>query len=203
MGVDSTGLAVAIGERVRRERQARGWTLDRLSEAAGISRRQLVNIEQGEANPSIGSLLALSDALGIALGSLVEPPSARLVKIHRAGEGAELWTGAHGGRAVLLIGTRPPDGVNLWDWRMNPGERHDSAAHRRGCREILHVLAGSVTLSVAEDRHVLGPGDSITFPGDVAHAYANESASPSHFSLTVYEPQADVERVGQAGGTRP
>lgn len=167
---------------------SREWTLDQLSAAAGISRRQLVNVEQGDANPSLGTLLGLSDALGIALTALVEPPSERRVKIHRAGEGAELWTGAHGGRGILLIGTAAPDVVNLWDFRMNPGERHESNAHHTGCREILHVLAGVLTLEVAGDRYELGEGDSITFPGDLPHAYANESSEPAGFSLTVHEP---------------
>lgn len=189
MDADTTTLAAAIGSRIRRERQSREWTLNRLSETAEISRRQLVNVEQGEVNPSLGTLLALSEALGIPLAALVEPPTARLVKIHRSGEGTELWTGPHGGRAVLLIGTQPPDVVNLWDWRLNPGERHESKAHPRGCREVLHVVAGTITLEVAEDRYSLGPDDSITFPGDVGHAYANGSAEPCHFSLTVYQPQ--------------
>ena len=61
---DSTAaLASAIGGRVRQERQARGWTLDRLAEAAGVSRRMLVNVEQGTVNPSVGTLLRISDAL--------------------------------------------------------------------------------------------------------------------------------------------
>ena len=37
-------LAVAIGARVRHERQARRWTLDQLAEAAGVSRRMLVTV---------------------------------------------------------------------------------------------------------------------------------------------------------------
>ena len=45
---DSTSaLAVAIGDRVRRERQSRRWTLDQLAEAAAVSRRMVVNVEQG------------------------------------------------------------------------------------------------------------------------------------------------------------
>ena len=53
-----------------------GWTLDRLAEVAGVSRSMLVNIEQGAANPSVGILLRISDALGIGLPALVEPPHA-------------------------------------------------------------------------------------------------------------------------------
>ena len=63
----STSLTHLIGDRVRHERQARQWTLDQLVEVSGVSRRMLINIEQGAANPSIGILLKLSDALGVGL----------------------------------------------------------------------------------------------------------------------------------------
>lgn len=194
MHVDSATLASTIGARIRRERLAREWTLDRLAEAAGVSRRQLVNIEQGEANPSIGTLLSMSDALGIALSALVEPPSSRLVNVSRAGEGAELWTGAHGGRGVLLVSTPFPDVVELWDWRMNPGDRHESKPHHQGARELLRVNTGVVTLDVGDERHELAAGDAIMFPGDVPHAYGNEGSDPAHFALTVYDPQTGSAR---------
>lgn len=68
-------LAAAIGLRVRQERQGRHWTLDQLSGLVGVSRRMLVNVEQGAANPSVGTLLWTSDVGG--RGVLVagtEPP---------------------------------------------------------------------------------------------------------------------------------
>ena len=46
-----------IGERVRRHRGDRGWTLDELAERSGVSRRMLISIEHGEGNPSIATLL--------------------------------------------------------------------------------------------------------------------------------------------------
>src|SRR5687768_11575263 len=102
-------LASVIGERVRAARQARHWTLDQLAEAAGVSRRLVVNVEQGAANPSIGTLLRISDALGIGLPALVEVPPTLPVTVTRDGEGAVLWASDAGGRAVLVAGTGPPD----------------------------------------------------------------------------------------------
>ena len=60
-------LARTIGARVKQERQSRQWTLDQLATHAGVSRRMVVNVEQGTVNPSIGTLLRLSDALGVGL----------------------------------------------------------------------------------------------------------------------------------------
>src|ERR1700740_542593 len=98
MDREAAKLATAIGARGKQERQARGWTLDQLAEAASVSRRMVVSVEQGVVNPSVGTLLRLSDALGVGLPALVEPPEPKSVKVVRCGEGAELWKGAAGGR---------------------------------------------------------------------------------------------------------
>jgi transcriptional regulator with XRE-family HTH domain len=181
-------LAVAIGARVRQERQERHWTLDRLAAAAGVSRRMLVNVEQGSANPSVGTLLRLGDALGVGLPALVETRQPKPVKITRRGEGAVLWSSDSGGRGVLVAGTQPPDVLELWDWTLAPGDHHDSEAHASGTRELLHVQQGTVTLGVGEQSVTLRAGDAVSFPGDVAHSYANPGAEAARFSLAVFEP---------------
>src|SRR6476659_2752970 len=135
MDGEMEALARSIGERVRQERQDRRWTLDQLAEAAGVSRRMLVNVEQGTVNPSVGTLLRLSDALGIGLPALVEPPQPAAVKVTRRGEGAALWTSEAGGRGLLVAGTAPPDVLELWDWSLAAGDRHASEAHSTGTRE--------------------------------------------------------------------
>lgn len=185
---DPDELAAAIGAKVRAERHAREWTLDQLSERSGVSRRMLVNVEQGTANPSVTTLLRLGDALGVGLPALVAVPQPRPVRVVRAGEAPALWTGEGGGRGVLLAGTAPPDVLELWDWTLAPGDRHDSEAHARGTREILQVREGSVTVTVGDRSEVLGADDAVSFAGDVPHSYANASAGPARFTLTVLEP---------------
>lgn len=181
-------LARTIGSRVKQERNARGWTLDRLAEIAGVSRRMVVNVEQGAVNPSVGTLLRLSDALGVGLPALVEPPAPKTAKVTRSGEGAVLWVGEHGGRGVLVAGTEPPNVVELWDWTLGPGDRHGSEAHATGTRELLQVLKGSVTIEAGGRVHVLDAGDSLSFHSDTEHFYCNPNETPARFALCVYEP---------------
>lgn len=188
MNDDAVKLAAAIGARVRQERLGRGWTLDQLAGAAAVSRRMVVSVEQGAVNPSVGTLLRLSDALGVGLPALVEPPEPRAVKITRSGDGAQLWSGEAGGRGVLVAGTTPPDVVELWDWSLGRGDRHGSEAHAAGTRELVHVLAGRISVEVDDQVIDLDIGDAASFPGDVAHAYANAHDQPARFSLAVFEP---------------
>jgi quercetin dioxygenase-like cupin family protein len=99
-----------------------------------------------------------------------------------------MWTGTNGGRGVLVAGTEPPDVLELWDWTLGPGDHHDSDAHIAGTKELIHVLAGTVTLAVADQSYNLTVGDAVAFPGDVAHSYANEDTVPARFALAVFEP---------------
>ena len=184
----TAALALAIGVRVRQERQSRRWTLDHLADAAGVSRRMVVNVEQGAANPSVGTLLRISDALGVGLPALVEPPEPKPVKVTRRGEGAALWSGESGGHGVLVAGTERPDVLELWDWTLAPGEHHASEAHTPGTKELLHVQEGTVTVEVADQSVTLETGDAVAFPGEVAHSYANPGTKPARFSLAVFEP---------------
>jgi transcriptional regulator with XRE-family HTH domain len=161
------GVARAIGDRVRQGRNGRGWTLDQLAERSGVSRRMLVGIEQGSANPSIATLLLIT----------------------RAGTAAVLWRGKLGGQAVLVAGTEPPDVTELWDWTLGPGESHASEPHAAGTRELLLVLDGRLEVRAGQQAEVLDTGDSASFAGDLPHGYVNvSSAQAARFALTVFEP---------------
>ncbi|MGH3306459.1 MAG: helix-turn-helix domain-containing protein [Nocardioides sp.] len=188
MDEGTSALALAIGVRVRQERQTRQWTLDRLAVSAGVSRRMVVNVEQGSANPSVGTLLRISDALGVGLPALVEPPEPRPVTVIRRGQGAALWSSDAGGRGVLVAGTEPPDVLELWDWSLAPGDHHMSEAHTPGTQELVQVQEGTIRLGVADQSFTLDIGDAVAFPGDVEHSYSNPGAQPSRFSLAVFEP---------------
>jgi transcriptional regulator with XRE-family HTH domain len=207
MDQDTADLALAIGARVRQERQARRWTLDQLAEVAGVSRRMVVNVEHGSANPSVGTLLRISDALGVGLPSLVDRPQPTPVKVTRRGEGAVLWSGEFGGRGLLVAGTEPPDVVELWEWTLGPGDAHVSEAHTVGTKELIQVQQGSITLEVGDQSVALDAGDAVAFAGDAAHSYANPGTQPSRFSLAVFEPgvgsgprsvAAHLSRVGHS-----
>ena len=164
----------AIGHRVRQGRGERGWTLDQLAQRSGVSRRMVVNVEQGGSNPSIATLLRLADALGIALPALVDAAGDHdaVAAVTRAGTVPPMWT-SH----------------ELWDWTLGPGDDYRSEAHHVGTRELLLVLSGSVDVVVGDSVNRLAPGDSVAFDGSHAHAYRNASKKRgARFALTVYDP---------------
>lgn len=188
MSDPASALSAAIGAKVKRERKSRHWTLDRLAEAAGVSRRMIVNVESGTANPSVSTLLRISDALGVGLPALVEQPAGSGVQVTRSGEGSPLWQGDHGGRGVLVAGTHSPDVLELWDWTLGEGDVHVSEEHAAGTKELLQVQAGTVEVTVSGESLVLGAGDAIGFAGEFPHSYCNAGLGTARFVLAVFEP---------------
>lgn len=189
-------VATAIGGRVRHHRTQRGWTLDQLAERSGVSRRMVVNVEQG-ANASIATLLRLSDALGTGLSALVDVERPGVLRVLAAGEAPVLWRGPAGGQAQLVASTQPPDVVELWDWTLGPGDDYSTEAHAAGTRELLLVLEGQVQLTVGSQVQVLSVGESTQFCSDVSHGYGNPSSDgpPARFCLTVFEPHVTGARA--------
>jgi transcriptional regulator with XRE-family HTH domain len=63
---------------VRRLRQDRDWSQERLAAEAGDLRQGLMSdIELGKANPTLTTLESIAGALGVSVGELFAPPLAR------------------------------------------------------------------------------------------------------------------------------
>ncbi|MBP1853513.1 helix-turn-helix domain-containing protein [Rhizobium halophytocola] len=69
MQEDRTGRAIA--ERVRIEREARGWSLADLSTRSGVSKAMISKVERCEASPTATVLGRLSGAFGLPLSALL------------------------------------------------------------------------------------------------------------------------------------
>jgi transcriptional regulator with XRE-family HTH domain len=177
--------AVPIALAIRRLRSARSWTLDELAARSGISRRLIVQVEQAQANPSIGTLLRLADAFEVALSELLPEPPTATAAIRPAAEEVRLWSGPRGGAGRLLINRGP---LELWSWTLRSGESHESEAHHAGCVELLTVTTGTLQLDVGGESFTLSSGDSGWFEATEAHAYRNPTRSTTHFTLAVFAP---------------
>jgi transcriptional regulator with XRE-family HTH domain len=60
-----------MGARLRQLRQARKLTQEQLAERAGLSDKFLGEVERGRGNPTLTTLAALGDALGVRLVDLL------------------------------------------------------------------------------------------------------------------------------------
>ena len=180
-----------VGVEVRRRRQQRGWTLDAAAGRLGVSRRLLAQLEAGQANPSLSTLLSIAAGFDISLVELLAGGDKPSITVQLDNASAPvLWTGPHGGEARLLVGSDP---LELWQWSLAPGDERASDAHRSNAREVLLVTAGAVTLCVgSDDPVVVERGQSALFRADEPHTYRNDGKTLATFVLAVHEPSGGV-----------
>lgn len=63
-------MAEGLGNRLREEREARGWTQGQLAERIGVSRKTVNTVENGVFVPSTIVALKLAQAMGLPVEQL-------------------------------------------------------------------------------------------------------------------------------------
>jgi transcriptional regulator with XRE-family HTH domain len=61
-----------LAERIKTLRLSKGWSQERLAERAAMQRSYLADLERGNRNPSVRTLVKVANALGVALPALFE-----------------------------------------------------------------------------------------------------------------------------------
>lgn len=186
----------AIARNLRAYRAARGWSLDALATRSGVSKGMLVQVEQARTNPSISTLCRLAEGLGVTLARLVEVVEEPTVSVVPAADVAALFTTEAGSEGRLLVGTDPPSPVELWDWRLEPGEVYAGEAHDGHTVELVSVLEGTLTLYVDDEPYGLDAGDSASYVADRPHRYANEGTGRVRFVMAVGMPDPPLPPTG-------
>lgn len=154
-------LAGTVGARIRATRLSRGLSLGALAGAAGIGKGSLSELENGARNPTLATLYALANALGVPLATLLA-------------ERAGTTVASPGIDARLLDATEHPDGtvVEVYLLALDPRTPHRSPAHGPGVTEHLLLTHGRAVVGRVGGETELGPGQSATWTSDVEHGYA-------------------------------
>jgi XRE family transcriptional regulator, regulator of sulfur utilization len=178
--VGAAELGRRVAENLRQRRKARRLSLDDLSQASGVSRAALSQIETRKTNPTVGLLWKVAVGLGIPFAELIGEPTGS-VSILRRGAAQVLRSldGKLESRPLAPAGSSPL--VELYELRLAARASHASEAHARGTREILVVLSGSLRMHLGAEIYDLAAGDSISFPADAPHAYENSGSTEGRY----------------------
>jgi transcriptional regulator with XRE-family HTH domain len=181
-----------IGARLRAAREAKGLSLRGLATALGISPSLLSQVETGKTQPSVSTLYALVNHLGVSLDGLLgtgAPPAAPRTAplddlpsddvVQRAidnpiidMENGVRWERLAVGPGSLvdpLIVSYTPDGGSSVDGRLM---RHAGI-------EYGYLLEGELTLRLDFETYTIRAGDSLCFDSIRPHVYQNLSGKPA------------------------
>jgi transcriptional regulator with XRE-family HTH domain len=160
--------------RLKHLRAERGWSLDALANASGVSRSMLSQIERNQANPTLAVAFRIARAFGMSLGELVETPGATSeIMVIRASDHAYHYRSDRDCQIRTLSPLNLEKDVEFYEVQLKEGGALRSAPHFEGTREFLTVQKGKIRVESADDSDELERGDSVSYRADVPHAIVN------------------------------
>lgn len=180
---DVTTLLLA--GRLRLEREARGWTQADLAARSGVAKASISKVERGEMSPTAALLVRLAGAFDLTLAGLLLRAEAGESRVTRAADQPE-WRDPATGYTRTQVFMRPDHPVEVVQVVLPPGARVSlPASSYARIRQVVWVTSGTLALTEGTERHDLHPGDSVGFgpPADVT--FANETAQPCTYLVTL------------------
>jgi transcriptional regulator with XRE-family HTH domain/mannose-6-phosphate isomerase-like protein (cupin superfamily) len=185
-----------MGARVRAERLRQEIGVRELARRVGVSASLVSQVELGKASPSVGTLYAIVNELGLSLDELFfeHPPAAREARpgparsapgTVPAGDGADHEMPVDpvvrrgGGKAIQLasgvrwerLAPETPQDVDFLHvvYEVGGASCPPDSLIRHSGREYGHVLSGRLGVTIGFENYELGPGDSVSFESSMPH----------------------------------
>lgn len=175
-----------LGNRVKQLRAERGWSLEALAGASGVSKSMLSEIEREQANPTLAVTLRIAQAFELSLGELIGTPGATSgIRVIRNADRAYHYRSDDHCRIRTLSPLNLEKDVEFYEVTLQPEGALRSQAHYEGTREFLTVVKGQVKVESGGDSELLHHGDSSNYRADVPHAIVNAGRGEAVVFLVV------------------
>jgi transcriptional regulator with XRE-family HTH domain len=170
---DDDDSAPEVGESLRRIRNDRGLSLEKLAQIAGVSRAMLGQIELGQSTPTITTLWKISRALDVPFSALLSGKESHGTTLLRASQTRRLTNenGTFVSRALFPLGG--PRRVEFYELKLAPGAEEHAVPHSHGTTEMLAVNRGHIEVHIRGETYSIAEGDVLTFEADAPHIYRN------------------------------
>jgi len=220
-----------LGARLRAAREAQGVSLRSVAAAIGVSPSLLSQIENGKTNPSVDTLYALVQQLGISVDAMLGIAGAEGgtgARDSDSSDTAEAAGAEPGGTIVQTLADTPviemENGVRWERLAVLPGQ--DAEALRvtyqpgasssveghlmrhLGCEHLV-IVSGELRVRFEQEEVVLHEGDSMAFDSRLPHLFVNTADRPALGIWYVLGRQAQLEHEhleaghGDAEGDAP
>jgi transcriptional regulator with XRE-family HTH domain len=185
---DKVSERVAQATKERRERL--GLTVRGLSARSGISPSMISDVERGAKSPTVNTLSALAEALGIPVSALFENPAqrSRRIQVSRANKRPQVVDPGSGTKRDTYKPVPSASKVELVRFVVPAhAQAGPFAAHAAGTIEHLHLAAGTIRVVFGPDTALLKAGDFCTCIADAPHAFDNREGDVEALIYIVVE----------------
>jgi transcriptional regulator with XRE-family HTH domain len=136
----------------------------------GLSKGFLSKVERDASSPSVANLVAICDALGLAMSELFAVPRTTLIR-HADRPSLEGLPKAAAVRDTLITPEYERQVTVLESVVPAGGSGGDALYTMASECEVCFVLEGEIEVVVEDETFTLGPGDALTFGAAVPHTW--------------------------------
>lgn len=185
MSTISNDFDHCLGERVRAEREMRGWSLSDLATQSGVSRAMIHKIERGESSPTASLLGKLCGALQLTVSSLIARAEAGGQRLARRAE-QQVWTDPETGYTRRHVSPAAGSPVDIVEVDL-PAGAHVAypASSFVFLRQYIWVTEGTLVFIEGDIRHELNAGDCLLLGPAADCVFRNETAARCRYVVTV------------------
>lgn len=182
-----------IGSQIRSLRNQRNLTLQELSDLTGLSKPNLSQIENNIVTPPISTLLKISSALGVPIGTFFQKSSQETnMVVVRKEDRYGIAKGPHishiGYQYEPLAYPKADKNMEPFIVHMEQREAEDVVFNNHKGEEFLFVLEGELEFRCGDDLVVLNEGDSLYFDSSIPHGYRGIGGTVKTLAV-IYRPR--------------
>jgi transcriptional regulator with XRE-family HTH domain len=163
-----------VGESVREIRENKGLSLRDISQRTGLEIELLSEIEEGTVAPPLGTIIKLAKALDKKMGYFISGTEEFPYTIVRKNQGKLISrfdskkTDTYGYEYMSLAPYKKNRYMEPFLVTLEPTEIEEERSTHDG-QEFIYVLEGTMEVRLADETHLLEPGDAIYYDSTVPH----------------------------------
>jgi transcriptional regulator with XRE-family HTH domain len=185
MSTISDNFDRCLGDRVRTERELRGWSLSDLADHSGVSRAMIHKVERGESSPTASLLGKLCGAFGLTVSSLIARAEAGDRRLSRRDD-QQVWTDPETGYVRRHVSPASGSPFDIVAVDLPAGARVAyPASSFVFLRQCIWVLEGVLTFVEGEVVHALTAGDCLLLGPAVDCEFRNDSHADCRYVVTL------------------
>ncbi|NEG68914.1 helix-turn-helix domain-containing protein (plasmid) [Pantoea agglomerans] len=180
-------LNIRIGQKVKEEREKRGWSLTELADNSGVSRAMIHKIERGESSPTAVLLARLSGSFDMTISQLLAQTEVQTGTLVRH-ENQPVWQDPETGylRRHVSPGEMPVDLVSV-ELPANTAVPMPAISYVSR-RQLIWVIEGTLTFEAGSSTYEMAAGDCLELGDPADCVFRNKTTNSCRYAVIVLRP---------------
>lgn len=165
---------MTIGERIKKKRNEKDFSLRELAAKVDLSASFLSQIEQGKASPSIENLKKIATYLEVKVSYLIEDEDESLGSYHIRKEDRRYVESIDSKTSIaLLTSSKIEKNMEPIMYEIKPGGESGRGSFNHNGEEFIYIVEGTLDIYIEDQLTTLNEGDSFYFKSTLNHRFKN------------------------------